>query len=154
MRSIVYLSDPLMLGLHAIGEIVKNPDKALTTKDIATILGTNEPHLAKVLQRLRQGKIIKSQRGPGGGYVLNCDPAQVAMTQVFQVLGGAFEQYQCEMLSCNGKNCVISQMVGELEQACYRYLAQKNLKDFATSYESGREVSIEVLVVPHTNKEN
>ena len=147
LNPVVYLSEPLVLGLHAMGEIVKNPNVALTTKDIARILGTSEPHLSKVLQHLRHRGFIKSQRGPGGGYVLNCNPEDVPLTHIFEALGGMFEPYHCNMLACKGKSCFISQMVDELGQACYRYLAQKNLKDFATYYESGKEVSIEVSVV-------
>ncbi len=56
LNPIVSLPDPLILGLHALGELAKNPDKCLSTQQIAAAIGSTEPHLSKVLQRLNKGK--------------------------------------------------------------------------------------------------
>ena len=70
-----------------------------------------------MLQRLNKGGLIKSVRGPGGGYKLNCVPSFIA------------------------------DMVNELSRAFLRYLASRTLADFASYYASGRDVSIEISVI-------
>ena len=78
LNPIVDLPEPLLLGLHALGELANEPDRCLTTQQVAAAIGTSEPHLSKVLQRLNKGGLIKSVRGPGGGYRLNCVPSETA----------------------------------------------------------------------------
>ena len=63
----------------------------MSTHQLASAIGTTEPHLSKVLQRLNRGGLIKSVRGPGGGYKLDCDPKRTPLAPIFELLGGPFE---------------------------------------------------------------
>lgn len=111
------------------------------------MIGTSEPHLSKVLQRLNKGGIIKSVRGPGGGYKLNCVPSETPLYPIFELLGGPFEARGCQLDGCQGKKCFISGMMDELSRAFLRYLGSRTLADFASYYANGTEVSIEISVV-------
>ncbi|MCF0247825.1 MAG: Rrf2 family transcriptional regulator [Synergistes sp.] len=147
LNPIVGLPEPLLLGLHALGELVKEPDRCRTTQEIAAIIGTSEPHLSKVLQRLNKGGIIKSVRGPGGGYKLNCVPEETPLYPVFELLGGPFESRGCSLEGCANKRCFIGDMMDELSRAVFRYLASRTLADFKSYYEKGTNVSIEISVI-------
>ena len=97
---IVDLPEPLLLGLHALGELANEPDRCLTTQQVAAAIGTSEPHLSKVLQRLNKGGLIKSVRGPGGGYRLNCVPSETPLYPIFELLGGGAVVFDgCHVLS-------------------------------------------------------
>ncbi len=147
LNPIVDLPEPLLLGLHALGEIARNPDRRLTTQQIAADLGTPEPRLSKVLQRLNKGGLIESVRGPGGGYRLNCVPSETPLYPIFELLGGPFKSKDCALDGCRGKKCFISDMVNELSRAFFRYLESRTLADFVSYYASGRDVSIEISVI-------
>ena len=97
-----------------------------------------------MLQRLNKGGLIKSVRGPGGGYKLNCVPSETPLYPIFELLGGPFESHECSFEGCRGKKCFIADMVNELSRAFLRYLASRTLADFASYYASGRDVSIEI----------
>ncbi len=137
----------MLLGLHALGELAKDPGCCLTTQQVAAAIGTSEPHLSKVLQRLNKGGFIKSVRGPGGGYRLSCVPSETPLYPVFELLGGPFESRECSFDGCRGKKCFVSDMMNELARAFLRYLASRTLADFIAYYSSGREVSIEISVI-------
>ena len=147
MNPIAGMPEPLLLGLHAFGELAKEPDKCLTTKHLADIIGTSEPYLSKILQRLCRCGLIKSVRGPGGGYKLNCVPSETPLYPIFEVLGGPFKASGCKLEGCRGKKCFIGEMMDELSRAFFRYLASRSVAEFASYYANGTEVSIEISVV-------
>ena len=147
MNPIVGLPEPLIFGMHALGYLAKEPDKCFTTVEIAAALGTPEPHLSKVLQRLNKGGLIKSMRGPGGGYKFDCVPEETPLREIFELLGGAFESRGCGLDGCKGHSCFIGDMLDELTRALIRYLESRTLADF-TEYYSGRiPVEIEISVI-------
>lgn len=69
LRAAVYLADQ---------------DKACTTPEIARATQVPAPYLAKVLQSLSRGGIVRSQRGLHGGFQLATDPARVTIWDVVQ----------------------------------------------------------------------
>ncbi|MEG1641991.1 MAG: Rrf2 family transcriptional regulator [Synergistaceae bacterium] len=147
MSAIVSLPEPMVLGLHALGFIAREEGKCFTTQQIAQGLQTPEPHLSKVLQRLNKGGLIKSVRGPGGGYKLNCVPQNTPLKKVFEVLGGAFMSSGCGMDGCKGGSCFIGDMMDELTRALIRYLESRTMADFVEYYNEKTPVEIEISVI-------
>lgn len=147
LNPIVSLPDPLILGLHALGELAKVPDKCISTQQIALAIGSTEPHLSKVLQRLNKGGLIKSVRGPGGGYKLNCDPEETPLRNIFELLGGPFDSKGCGLDGCNNKICFIGAMMDELTRAFLRYLESRTLANFTRYYGNSIPVEIEISVI-------
>ncbi|MBR4401363.1 MAG: Rrf2 family transcriptional regulator [Synergistes sp.] len=147
MNPIATLPEPLLLGLHAFGELTKEPGVCLTTQHLASVIGASEPYLSKVLQRLAKSGLIKSVHGPGGGYKLNCVPEETPLYPIFETLGGPFKASGCTLEGCRGKKCFIAGMMDELSAAFFRYLASRTVAEFASYYANGTEVSIEISVV-------
>ena len=123
------------------------PDKCMSTQQIAAALGTSEPHLSKVLQRLCRGGFIKSVRGPGGGYKVSCVPDDVPLREFFVLLGGPFKSHGCELDGCHGKPCFIGAAMDELTNAFVRYLESRTLGDFAKYFKDAIPISIEISVI-------
>lgn len=145
MNPIVDLPEPLLLGLHALGELMKHPG-CHTTRHLAEAVGANTPSMSKILQRLQKGGIIRAVRGPGGGYVLDCVPEDTPLYPIFELLSGPDHTVRrCRF--CNEKPCFITNMCNELADAFFRYLQSRTLADFALYYKTGMEVSIEISVV-------
>lgn len=147
MNPIVALPEPLVLGLHALGELVRDTSRCMTTQQIAEAIGTTAPHLSKVLQRLNKKGLIRSVRGPGGGYRINCVPEETSLFPIFELLGGPFEARECDLDGCHGKKCFIADMMNELGRAIFRYLDSRTLADFSDYYATGRAVEIEISVI-------
>lgn len=153
LNPIVSLPEPLNIGLHALVILAREPEICLSTHQIALAMGTSEPHLSKVLQRLNKGGFIKSVRGPGGGYRLNCDPQKTKLSPIFELLGGAFVPRGCTLEGCREEGCFIGGMMDELTFAFLSYLESRYLADLTHYYYGSIPVKIELIVTTPDNGE-
>ncbi len=137
----------MILGLHALGALARSLEICLSTQQIATEIGSTEPHLSKVLQRLKKGGLVKSVRGPGGGYKLNCVAEETPLRNIFELLGGPFDSQGCGLEGCRKNKCFIGEMMDELTRAFLRYLESRTLADFTRYYDNSIPVEIEISVI-------
>ena len=70
MGNLVRISEPASLSLHAAALLARRPGERTSNQEIASALHVSEHHLAKVLQQLGKAEIVRSTRGPRGGFEL------------------------------------------------------------------------------------
>jgi Rrf2 family protein len=71
-------------ALRALHEVMKSKDgKPVNRKQIAKNQGVSEHFLEKIFIQLQKTGIIRSVRGPGGGFVLNRKPRDITLWDVF-----------------------------------------------------------------------
>lgn len=146
MNPIVNLSEPLLLGLHAMVALAGEPAACLSARHIADALGASEGHLAKVLQKLARAGYLEPVRGPGGGYRMAKAPRKIDMLRLVELLGGPFELDGCGFEGCRGKSCLISALVDELTAAIREYLRKRTLDDLLKHYSLQPEIRIDLLL--------
>ena len=56
------------LGLYAVLELARDPDRTLSAADLAERFGVSNHHLAKVLGTLSNAGFVRGGRGASGGY--------------------------------------------------------------------------------------
>ncbi|HMH51697.1 MAG TPA: Rrf2 family transcriptional regulator [Candidatus Acidoferrum sp.] len=97
-------------GLMAIHYIaVQEELGAVSAKRIAEEFAIPPELLAKILQRLARERLIVSQNGPRGGYVLARRPIEITVGQVVRALEGPINIVECldedsdcpQMARCN-----------------------------------------------------
>lgn len=76
------LSQTVEYALRAVVHLASNAPHPQTTEEIAGATQVPRPYLAKVLQCLVQAKIVKSQRGMGGGMALTKTPGEITILEV------------------------------------------------------------------------
>ena len=57
-----------LFALYAVLELSSDPDRQLSTTDIAEKYGISTHHLAKVMRNLVHAGLVQAVRGVGGGY--------------------------------------------------------------------------------------
>ncbi len=57
-----------LFALYAVLELAKDPEKQLSTTEIAEKYGISTHHLAKILRTLVRSRLVQAVRGAGGGY--------------------------------------------------------------------------------------
>src|SRR5947209_17441867 len=83
-------------GLMAIHYIAVHDDVgAVSAKRIAEEFGIPPELLAKILQRLAKRRLIVSQNGPKGGYVLSRHPSNITVAEVIGALEGPISMVRC-----------------------------------------------------------
>lgn len=75
-------------AVRAMYEIAKAYPKEVTLDQISANQEISRVYLAQILNRLRQARLIKSSRGPGGGYVLRKEPSEISLYDILEPLEG------------------------------------------------------------------
>src|SRR4051812_35612488 len=61
------LSNASLCALLAVLELAREPDRQLSTSEIADKYGISSHHLAKVMRKLMEAGLVEAMRGASGG---------------------------------------------------------------------------------------
>jgi Rrf2 family protein len=85
------LSQRADYAAHAMVEIARwYGERPVHATEIAQRQGIPEPYLEQLLLALRRAALVRSYRGPGGGYTLTRPPAAISLADVVAALEGPF----------------------------------------------------------------
>jgi Rrf2 family protein len=131
MSSILKFSDASSLALHTMWMLAQNLDQRLTAKQVAEKFYVSEAHLSKVLQRLAKQGLVKSMRGPGGGFVLARAPKKISLLEVFEAIEGPLVDSNCliHLAKCPRHSCIVGELTGSLNKNIRNYLSKTSLED-------------------------
>jgi Rrf2 family protein len=102
------LSKRVEYGLIALRHMAASPRGAIhTTKEIATKYHLPYDLLAKIMQKLAKKHYISSYQGVNGGYILNCDPNFVTISEIINAIEdkSSLKIIQCE--AQQPEDCII-----------------------------------------------
>jgi len=110
-----------------------NQEGASTTQEkISEATGVTKPYVDKLLQQLRQAKMVKSIRGRKGGYILSKNPKKLTVAQIYEAMEGPFILAPCQVKKCaRRKNCPTVDVWADAANAARAEMAKKTLCDLA-----------------------
>ncbi len=83
------LSKKADYGLIAVKHLATHgANGTCSATDIAEIYGISTPLMAKVLQKLAKGGLVKARHGSSGGYQLARDPSLITALEVISAIDG------------------------------------------------------------------
>lgn len=122
-------------GLMAIHYIATNEvSGSVSAKRIAEEFSIPPELLAKILQRLAKERLIVSQNGPKGGYVLARRPMEITVGQVVRALEGPINIVECleEDSDCpQMARCNLRRPVQKIQAAISQLLDTMSLAELA-----------------------
>lgn len=135
-NSIVYFSDASMLAIHALTLLAKEYQKKdrsfITTKEIASILGASENHLAKIMQILNKNKYVNSVKGPSGGFILIKKPEEISIKEIIELIEGPVEANFCPFFkNCTKDKCILGSEINDYAEKIISILEKKNISEVA-----------------------
>ncbi len=90
------LSTKCQYGVRAMYEISRGyPYKPITIKVISRRQDVSVPFLEQILSKLRKAELIKSVKGPGGGYLLKREPDKITIGNIVKELEGPVAITSC-----------------------------------------------------------
>jgi Rrf2 family transcriptional regulator, iron-sulfur cluster assembly transcription factor len=91
-------------------------------------------YLEQIFSRLKKAKIVKSVKGPGGGYLLGKERDQITIAQIIKAIGEPIKMTRCTKTKKNciggvSTKCKTHHLWQGLENKIYEYLSSISLGD-------------------------
>jgi Rrf2 family iron-sulfur cluster assembly transcriptional regulator len=122
-------------AVMAMADLAKRSegDRAVTLADIARRQDISLPYLEQLFARLRRRGLVKSVRGPGGGYRLARAADQTPVAEIVTAVDEPLEAVRCGSgpVGCmpGGVRCLTHDLWDDLGRHIHDYLASVTLED-------------------------
>ena len=139
MPNVFKLSEAASLALHTAVYLASRTDRMVSAKEMASALNVSEAHLAKVLQRLAREGIVRSVRGPKGGFRLARDGGEVSLLEVYEAVEGPVRASACLLggPACTGDDCILGGLMESLNNDVKEHLRKTTVGEMAHLFASG-----------------
>ena len=103
----------------------------ITLADIAHRQGISLSYLEQLFSKLRKQALVKSVRGPGGGYVLGMDTDEINVSSVITAVDERLDTTRCKgSHNCQeNERCLTHDLWHDLSDQIYDYLTHITLSD-------------------------
>ena len=138
------LSSKGRYAVMALADLAKfNLNEPVSLRDISLRQCISLDYLEQIFSKLKKNEIVKSIRGTQGGYVLNKNPNDIKLTNIFHAVDERVKTVQCKKESkkgCNGKatKCITHNLWDELEIHINTFFENKSLKDLLNNNKETR----------------
>ncbi|MEK9690423.1 MAG: Rrf2 family transcriptional regulator [Pelagibacteraceae bacterium] len=131
-------------AVMALVDLAKfNSANPVSLRDISLRQGISLDFLEQIFSKLKRNDIVQSIRGTQGGYILNKQPNEIKLANIFHAVDETVKTVQCKKESkkgCNGKasKCITHNLWDELETHINSFFENKSLEDLLTSNKENR----------------
>jgi Rrf2 family protein len=138
MPGVLRISEAASLGLHAMMVLARDSSRMYSAGDLSEVLKVSEAHLAKVLQRLARVGLVKSTRGPHGGFVLGRPADEISLLEVYEAIDGPLGPVECLLHApvCKGGQCIFGDLIHSISRQIGEHLAKTKLSTQACGGET------------------
>ena len=109
-------------------------DKPVSLNDISLRQNISLSYLEQLFAKLKNGKLVKSVRGPSGGYVLDKNPKEIKLSNIIIAVDEKVKTLNCKRESkkgCHGKTvkCITHNLWDDLEKHINEFFEKVSLND-------------------------
>lgn len=119
-------------------------DKPVTLAGVSERQGISLSYLEQLFGRLRRNGLVKSVRGPGGGYKIAKQHSAISVSDIISAVDELIDATQC-----NGKEncrdegrCMTHDLWANLNSKILEYLSGVTLADLVASQREGKKIQL------------
>ena len=121
-------------AVTALLDMAINGDQSsapITLYNISERQGISLSYLEQLFVKLRRNGLVKSYKGPGGGYIIAKKLTDVSISDIIKVVDDDMDARTCRgMMNCRGnKKCLAHDLWDGLTKYVFNYLEQITLDD-------------------------
>ena len=135
------LSSRSRYGFRAILELaLEYGNGPVQIKTIAQRQEISNKYLEQLIVMLKSASLVRSIRGPRGGYILAKAPNEIRLDEIFRTLEGPMVAVECiehPEYCAKCSDCVTRQLWSEIQGAMLGVLQAKTLQDLVDEKRSG-----------------
>ncbi len=91
------ISTKTRYGVRAIFDLAYHcSGTSAQVKDISKRQNISQRYLEQIFHRLKKAGIVKSERGPKGGYILTRPPKEITLGDIYRAVEKSFELVPCK----------------------------------------------------------
>ncbi len=134
-------------AMVSLGILSNSQAGPVSLKDISKVEGISVSYLEQLFVHLRRSGLVKSVRGPGGGYLFARDPEDIYLDEIMAVVKESinpvdchscdkFDQTACDSGELRNACCVTRPMWEELDENISSFLNSISLANLLQSCKS------------------
>ena len=122
-------------AVMAMADLAKNDiNKPINLTEISLRQGISKSFLEQIFLKLKKNNLVKSLRGPSGGYSLTRSPEEIKLLSIIEAVDEKVKTLGCKKESkkgCNGKSikCITHNLWDDLEMLINNFFEKNTLKD-------------------------
>ncbi len=135
MNGMIKISEAASIALHSMVYMASKHD-IVSVNDISSGIKVSENHLSKVLQRLTKYGLIKSIRGPKGGYQLAKPENMIFLKDIYEAIEGSMKESSClfDHETCSNGKCVMGDVIDKTNRIVSEHMGKTSLSDLSDVY--------------------
>lgn len=121
----------------------ENPNIPMTLQNISDRQGISISYLEQLFVKLRRCGVVKSYKGPGGGYILAKSLDKVNIAEIIKAVDDDMDARNCHGTSnCHeNQKCLTHDLWNDLTTHVYNYLGNVTLKDLVARRGTTKQVN-------------
>jgi Rrf2 family iron-sulfur cluster assembly transcriptional regulator len=121
---------------------LQNEHKPVTLAGISERQAISLSYLEQLFSRLRRNGLVKSVRGPGGGYRIARNPAEISVSEIISAVDELIDATQCGgQENCHDdRRCMTHDLWASLNGKILEYLSGVSLADLVASQREGKKI--------------
>ena len=122
-------------AVMAMADLAANQkSKPVSLNEISLRQNISLSYLEQLFSKLKNEKLVKSIRGPAGGYILDKNPKEISISNIIFAVDEQVKTLNCKKDSkrgCNGKTvkCITHNLWDDLEQHINNFFDNVSLND-------------------------
>ena len=122
-------------AVMAMADLAKiNNDQPTSLTEISLRQGISISFLEQIFLKLKKSNLVKSSRGPSGGYVLSKPPEEIKLLSIINAVDEKIKTLKCRKESkrgCNHKSikCITHNLWDDLETHINKFFEDNTLND-------------------------
>jgi len=132
MSNLINISEAASLALHGLVVIARSQPSRINVKVLAEKLNASQTHMAKVFQKLGKANLVRSLRGPAGGFELNKPAEDITFLEIYEIIDGEIILGDCPLGKnhCVFKSCIFDNELTRISTEIYETFGKIKLSDF------------------------
>lgn len=107
------MNSDFIIAVHSLVFLAYLPTHMASSDLLASNVCTNPVRIRRVMNLLKKNGLVTVQKGTGGGYILNCEPENVSLGQIYRITSAGSLVSQWRSGDPN-MDCTVSSQIGDV----------------------------------------